>query len=121
MCGGEAWFYHSREVWRLGLETLVWERLPDLTHSRYRHECCVVRGGTLVALGGIGAEGTSTSVEVLDPGAEAWRELPPLSCGGRVDFSAVAVEESGSVEGQVWILGGADEEGADWMKCTTWI
>jgi hypothetical protein len=49
-------------------------------------------------------------VEVLERGAEAWRELPSLSCGGRFAFRAIAVEESGSVEGQVCILGGMDEE-----------
>ena len=54
----------------LGLETLAWERLPDLTHARSGHACCVVRGGTLVALGGYGG---ALPVEVLERGAEAWR------------------------------------------------
>ena len=114
MCGGEVdgEDVDSREVWRLGLETLAWERLPDLTHAGARHACCVVRGGTLVALGGreCQAQVASARVEVLERGTEAWRELPPLSCGGRDDFCAVAVKESGSVAGQVCTLGGINEE-----------
>ena len=112
MCGGRVGSptISSREVWNLGRETLAWKRLPDLTHSRSAHACCVVRGGTLVALGGWdiieGAPISNASVEVLERAAEEWRELPLLSCGRRQDLFAVAVEESGSVEGQVCILGG---------------
>ena len=101
-------------MYRLGLETLAWERLPGLIHARAWHACCVVRGGTLVAVGGRGAEGTSiASVEVLERGSGAWRELLPLSCGVREDLCAVAMDEEsvGVLSRQVCILGGIIEEG----------
>ena len=114
MCGGckqagpYTWRRISREVWRLRLETLAWERLPDLTHARGRQACCVVRGGTLVSLGRIehGTQHVGASVEVLERGAEAWRVLPQLSWSDRNHFCVVAMEESESGEGQVCILGG---------------
>jgi len=111
VCGGLVDGNSSREVRRLGLETLTWERLPDLTHARDRHACCVVRDGTLVALGGRDDTSASiASVEVLERGSGAWRVLPLLSCGGRRNLCTFAVEESASVEGQVCILGGEGEE-----------
>ena len=89
MSGGLTDGAFTREVWRLGLERLVWERLGDLTRARREHACCVVRGGTLVALGGCvdhSDDLTATaSVEVQDTRAAGKaalsRELPQLSCG----------------------------------------
>jgi hypothetical protein len=82
------------EVWRLGLERLVWARLPDLARARSDHACCVVRGGTLVALGGLVDTAhngdpddlqQTACVEVQDTRAAGNAalsvELPQISCG----------------------------------------
>jgi hypothetical protein len=37
----------SSEVWRLNLEELQWERMPDLRRGRACHACCAVREGIL--------------------------------------------------------------------------
>jgi len=105
----------TREVWRLGLERLVWERLGDLTRARREHACCVVRGGTLVALGGCvdhSDDLTATaSVEVQDTRAAGKaalsRELPQLSCGSFTLGRALVVDESESEAGQVLLIGGS--------------
>ena len=112
----------SRQVWRLGLERLRWERLPDLTRARWGHACCVVRGGTLVSLGGsvYTAPGDdpddeihqilTASVEVQDTRAAGEaalsRELPQLSCGPFHVGSALVVDERESEAGQVLLIGG---------------
>ena len=121
MCGGITGRAETREVWRLGLERLRWGRLPDLTVARRDHACCVVRGGTLVALGGRGdhitpgggPDSITASVEVQDTRAAGdaalSRELPRLSCGPFSEGSALAVDESESESGQVLLLGGLFE------------
>jgi len=100
------------DVRRLHLATLRWETMPSLLLARKDHACCTVRGA-FVVLGGEtsgGGEFTS-SVEMLSKGKEAFTALPPLSCGEITDAAAVTVEESGSVAGQVLLLGGCT---ADW-------
>jgi len=100
------------DVRRLNLATLRWETMPSLLLAREDHACCTVRGA-LVVLGGdtLGGEFTS-SVEMLSKGKEAFTALPPLSCGEITDAAAVTVEESGSVAGQVLVLGGyTDDQG----------
>jgi hypothetical protein len=95
------------DVRRLNLATLRWETMPSLLLARKDQACCAVRGG-LVVLGGEtsgGGEFTS-SVEMLSKGKGAFTALPPLSCGETTDAAAVTVEESGSVTGQVLLLGG---------------
>jgi hypothetical protein len=42
---------YTREVWRLDMAELRWDRLPDLARERSFHACCAVRGGVVV-LGG---------------------------------------------------------------------
>jgi hypothetical protein len=102
------------EVWRLNLATLQWVPMPALVAARCGHACCVVRGA-LVVLGGYvfedGEESTSR-VEILSAGGEnrVFTECPALSCGGIVEATAIAVEESNSAAGQVLLLGGYDEE-----------
>jgi hypothetical protein len=102
------------EVWRLDLATLQWVPMPALVAARSDHACCVVRGA-LVVLGGRVFEdgGESTSrVEILSAGGEdrMFTECPALSCGGIVEATAIAVEESNSAAGQVLLLGGCDED-----------
>jgi hypothetical protein len=94
------------DVRRLNLATLRWETMPSLLLARKNHACCTVRGA-LVVLGGDTSGGEVTSsVEVLSKGKEAFTALPPLSCGEITDAAAVSVEETGSVSGQVLLLGG---------------
>jgi hypothetical protein len=116
VCGGLTGDGPTREVWRLGLERLVWERLPNLlTRPRGGHACCVVLGGTLVALGGMVDPfampgGFTASVEVQDTRAAGdaalSRELPQLSCGSIYLGRALVGEQSESEAGQVLLLGG---------------
>jgi hypothetical protein len=94
------------DVRRLNLATLRWETMPSLLLARKDHACCTVRGA-LVVLGGETSGGEFTSsVEMLSKGREAFTALPPLSCGETTVAAAVTVEESGSVAGQVLLLGG---------------
>jgi hypothetical protein len=94
------------DVRRLNLATLRWEMMPSLLLAREDHACCAVRGA-LVVLGGETLDGEFTSsVEMLSKGKEAFTALPPLSCGEITVSAAVTVEESGSVAGQVLLLGG---------------
>jgi len=109
------------DVWRLNLATLCWEVMPDLLCRRSEHACCAVRD-TLIVLGGVGNVHTEErvdhnilKVEMLSEGT--FTKLPPLSCrgnalrGGITCASAVAVEESASVAGQVLLLGGYTDDG----------
>jgi hypothetical protein len=105
----------TREVWRLDLGELRWERMPDLGGARAEHACCAVRGG-VVALGGEDSEDVGlATVEVLRSDSEAAEELsfadlPPLSCGPRSCSVALPIDESESAEGQVLLLGGCGED-----------
>jgi hypothetical protein len=114
LCGGSAWYSGgaTRETWGLNLATLRWEVMPALVCARYGHACCAVRGA-LVVLGGQAKGGGSNQgiaptsrVEMLSKGAEAFAELPPLSCDGIYATVAIAVNESESALGQVLLLGG---------------
>ena len=115
MSGGEIDGSFTREVWRLGLERLRWERLANLTRARSEHVCCVVRGGTLVSLGGSiddpDDEIATASVETQHTRAAGEaalsRELPQLSCGASTLGRALVVDESESVAGQVLHIGGS--------------
>jgi hypothetical protein len=51
VCGGCNMGVSMSEVWRLDLEELQWERMPDLNLERHMHACCAVRGD-IVVLGG---------------------------------------------------------------------
>jgi hypothetical protein len=101
------------EVWQLDLATLQWVPMPTLVTARSDHACCVVRGA-LVVLGGYVEDGeeSTSRVEILSAGGgnRVFTECPALSCGGIVEATAIAVEESNSVAGQVLLLGGCDEE-----------
>jgi hypothetical protein len=103
-----------RDAWRLDLATLRWEPMPALVTSRLA--CCAVRG-TLVVLGGSTSAGKSTSsVEMFSSEEGAFvdlppLDLPPLSCGGITGAAAIAVDESDSAAGQVFLLGGAMQGG----------
>jgi hypothetical protein len=106
-----------REVWGLRLATLRWEAMPALLCERSHHACCTVRGA-LVVLGGVTPGGgnnqrpsRTSRVEMLSKGAEAFVELPPLSCGAIADAAAVAVDEEDSVHGQVLLIGGSGHDG----------
>jgi hypothetical protein len=101
VCGGHTSGGRVSDVWRLNLATLRWEPMPALATARFGHACCAVRGA-LVVLGGLtGAQMLSSSEE-----GGAFVALPPLSCGGFHGAAAVAVEESDSAAGQVFLLGG---------------
>jgi hypothetical protein len=102
------------EVWRLDLATLLWVPMPALVAARSDHACCVVRGALFV-LGGYvfeDGEGSASRVEILSAGGEdrVFTEFPALSCGGIVEATAIAVEESNSAAGQVLLLGCCDED-----------
>jgi hypothetical protein len=99
------------DVRRLNLATLRWETMPSLLLAREGHACCTVRGA-LVVLGGetSGGDEFTSSVEILSKGKEAFTALPPLSCGEITGAAAVTVEESGSVAGQVLLLGGYTDD-----------
>jgi hypothetical protein len=116
----------QREVWRLDLRELRWERMSDLGCERCDHACCAVRGGVVV-LGGEAfdeeevdelGEAVSTDMEVLrssdsEVGEEhTFTDLPPLPCGPRLDPIALPIDESESAEGLVLLLGGRGEDGA---------
>jgi hypothetical protein len=118
LCGGHAWSSGgpTRETWGLDLATLRWEAMPALVCARYGHACCVVRGA-LVVLGGMAQGGGShqgfaptSRVEMLSRGAEAFVELPPLSCGAMYLAAAIVVDESESALGKVLLIGGCDPD-----------
>jgi hypothetical protein len=79
--------------------------MPSLVRASARHACCAVRGA-LVVLGGKTQGRGCSRVEILSEGAEAFVNLPSLSCGKICDTAALAVEESDSAAGQVLLLGG---------------
>jgi len=124
VCGGySSAGGHAREVWRLGLGELRWERQPDLTTGRAAHACCTVRK-SIVVLGGVVAEQAgieeATSVETLGfglsevskaGGENIFKNMPPLSCGPIYIHAAVVIDESESARGQVLVIGAYDDEG----------
>jgi hypothetical protein len=113
--GGHDGDWSMSEVWRLDLATLQWAPMPARMAARCGHACCVVRGA-LVVLGGCvfedGVVERTSRVEILSACGEdrVFTEFPTLSCGGIAEATAIAVEESNSVVGQVLLLGGCDEE-----------
>ena len=99
----------TRQVWRLDLGELRWERMPDLTRERAGHACCAVRRGVIV-LGGyvIGQAVTeiTASVEVLEnssassgAGGIIFKALAPLSCGSIYGSTVVLIDEGESEQG----------------------
>jgi hypothetical protein len=74
--------------------------------------------GALVVIGGVvprvgvtqGLDVPTSRVEMLSKGAEAFVELPPLSCGAIYSAAAIAVDESRAA-GQVLLLGGRNQDG----------
>jgi len=114
VCGGRTGSGGAvSDVRRLDLATLRWETMPSLLIAREDHACCTVRGALVVLGGDTSGEGERTSsVEMLSYGTAAFTSLPPLSCDKISCAAAVTVEESGSVAGQVLLLGGwRDDEG----------
>jgi len=93
------------DVRRLNLATLRWETMPSLLLAREDHACCTVRGALVVLGGDTSGDEITSSVEMLSKGKEAFTALPPLSCGEIKVAAAITVEESGSVAGQVLLLG----------------
>ena len=83
----------TNEVWMLDLVELRWVRMPSLTHGRYSHACCAVRGGVVVLGGWVdnpAHDEPLASVEILgcratgveeDDPTDSTTLLPPLSCG----------------------------------------
>jgi hypothetical protein len=76
------------------------------------HVCCAV-GGSVAVIGGRTLVGnvitTTASVKAISSrGKAVYVSLPPLSCGGIYGAAAIAVEESDSAAGQVFLLGGSD-------------
>ena len=111
VCGGrDGHGVHVRDVWRLNLATLQWERMPPLLTARDFHACCVVRGRLVVFGENLHHASSETSVETLvasgDGGEGAFEELPPLSAGTLFGACAIPVEESESAAGHVLLLGG---------------
>jgi hypothetical protein len=113
VCGGDKGGSEGlvSEAWGLDLATMRWEAMPALLSARYGHACCAVRGA-LVVLGGIASRvmARTPRVEMLSKGAEAFVELPPLSCGAISGAAAIAVDESDSALGQVLLLGGNNQD-----------
>jgi hypothetical protein len=106
----------TREVWRLDLGELRWERMSDLGCGRSEHACCIVRG-RVVVLGGRSSEGdVLATVEALRYDSEAeehtFADLPPMSCGPCSYSIALPIDESESAEGQVLLLGGYCKDAA---------
>lgn len=120
----------TRDVWRLDLAKLRWERLSDLRVGRSDHACCAIRGAVVV-LGGhldymenlmeedFDEAGTvnmiTASVEIRD-GSEVeepdvFKTMLPLSCGRFSCAAAVVIEERESEKGQLVLTGGQDEIG----------
>jgi len=94
------------DVWRLDLASLQWDSMPALVTARLAHACCAVGGSPVAVIGGYTRVGdqltTTASVEALSSReGGAFVSLPPLSCGGIYDATAIAVEESDSAAGQV--------------------
>jgi hypothetical protein len=102
----------TSHVLRLDMATLRWDDMPALRTATYTHACCTVRGGVVVISGeddNFNLDPLSR-VEVLPRGADAFANLPSLSCdgveGGVEGAAALPVEESDSPAGQVLVLGG---------------
>ena len=113
ICGGSVHGRTVRDVWRLDLATMRWERMPSLLGLRDDHVCCVVRG-CIAVLGG-GRYARLSSVETLlsaeEEGGGAFVNLPQLSRSGICSASAITAEESRSAAGQVLLLGGIGPDG----------
>ncbi len=82
-----------RTVWSADLrETpLTWTALPPLDHD-HRAVALAAFGERLVVLGGIGPDGLTSTVRVLEPGAGEWTSGPELP-GGAFGTAAAAVGE----------------------------
>jgi hypothetical protein len=114
VCGGRTGGGIVSEAWRLDLATMRWAPMPSLVRASAEHACCAVRGA-LVVLGvvtqGGGGLDSNSRVEILSEGAEAFVNLPTLSCSKISDAAVIAVEESESAAGQVLLLGGVTVPG----------
>ena len=93
----------TREV--VALDTLAgtWIQLPDLPVA-WTHAALAASAGTLYLLGGLEGAAFTPRGEAfaLDPGADAWRDLPPLPPG--LERGAAAVVTSPP---HVYLIGGA--------------
>jgi hypothetical protein len=92
----------TREVIALDTFDGAWEALPALPVA-WTHAALAASGGTLYLLGGL--EGATFvprgEAYALDPGAAAWRELPPLPAGEERGAAAVVVSPP-----HVYLIGG---------------
>jgi hypothetical protein len=103
----------ASSVFRLDLGALQWEPISALVQNRSLRACCAVRG-TVVVLSDSWSneddEDTSATVEILRHNSEAqdsFIDLPPLTCSPDTYYMALAVDESESAEGHVFLPGGS--------------
>jgi len=93
----------TREV--IALDTLAgqWQALPELPVA-WTHASLAASGGTLFLLGGLEGQAFVPRGEAyaLDPGAGAWRDLPPMPPGQERGAAAVVVAPP-----HVYLIGGA--------------
>ncbi len=70
--GGRLYGKASKQCWKISLQTLQWDRLPDLNVARFFHSSVCV-GRHIYVLGGLGRDRqTLKSVEYLDDKVGAW-------------------------------------------------
>jgi hypothetical protein len=114
----------TNHVWRLDLGELRWEHMPSLTCGRIAHACCAVRGSVVVLGGMVEAEDDESesddeagetvvaSVEILGLLDSEAKVLPPLSYSRVTGSAAVAIQESESKQGRVFLIGGWNGHGS---------
>ena len=104
----------TSEVWRLDLGGMRWKRAGHLTTPRASPACCVVRDSIVVVGGFDKDEACIASVDILrydsETGEYVSKDLPPLTCGAVEAAVVLPIVDTTSVEGQVLLIGGVDEE-----------
>jgi Kelch motif len=84
----------------------VVSQMPDLSVARARHSATVMPDGSLMVIGGRGAEEQElASVELWDPGKGSWVALPPL-LNARAGHVATLLPD-----GRVLVAAGLDAQG----------
>lgn len=79
-----------------------WLAGPVLATARADHAMALSSGGELVVVGGEGAAGLLSTVEVLDPGASSWRAGAGLPGGARLAGAAAVT----LTDGRILVVGG---------------
>ncbi len=83
-------------------------QLPELAVARARHSATVLRDGSLMVIGGLGAqEQALASVELWDPAKARWVTLAPLLQARAAHVSTLLPD------GRVLVAGGDDAQGRD--------